>query len=68
MAKSTKYTSEEIGAEKTCRNDDPATPVDKCMKKFGEKFCDDKGHKSYLMINWSSSDNGYSDPDLIYCK
>ncbi len=68
MAKSTKYTSKEINAEKTCRTNDAAMPVGKCMKKFGDKFCKGKGHKTYVMVNWSSSADGYSIPTLIYCK
>jgi hypothetical protein len=67
-AKSVKYTSKQIGAEKTCRNDDAVMPVAKCMKKFGEQFCKDKGHKTYIAVNWSSSVKGYSDPTSIYCK
>jgi hypothetical protein len=67
-AKSHKYTSEIIGAQKTCKSGDPSAPVDKCIKAFADKFCKDKGHKTYVMANWKSSGNGYSDPTLIYCK
>ncbi len=68
LAKSVKYTSEQIGAEKTCRSDDASLPVDDCMKEFGEEFCKEKGHKTHVMVSWSSSVPGYSDPDIIYCK
>lgn len=68
IAKSHKYTSDMIGAKKTCKSGDPSTPVDKCIKAFADKFCKDKGHKTYVMANWSSSGNGYTDPTLIYCK
>jgi len=67
-AKSTKYTAKQIGAEKACRNDDPAMPLAKCMKDFGDRFCQEKGHKTHIMVNWSSDQPGYSSPDMIYCK
>lgn len=67
-AKSVKYKAEQIGATKTCRDNDPAMPVKTCIKKFAEKFCQGKGHKTYVMANWASSGNGYTDPSLIYCK
>ena len=68
QAKSTKYDAAAIGASKTCRNDDAANPVSKCIKTFAEKFCKDKGHKSYVAANWASAKDGYSNPNLIYCK
>lgn len=67
-AKATKYTSSEIGASKTCKQKDAAMPVEDCMKKFGDTFCKAKGHKTHIMVNWSSSGDGYANPDLIYCK
>ncbi len=68
FAKSTKYEAEAIAASKTCRNDDAANPVSKCIKAFAEKFCKDKGHKSYVAANWATTKDGYSNPNLIYCK
>ncbi len=68
FAKSEKYTAENIGAEKTCKSDGAAVPVKDCMNEFAEKFCKEKGHKTHMMVSWSSSGDGYSDPDVIYCK
>jgi len=68
QAKSVKYTSEDIGAQQTCKSEDEANPVKDCMQEFGEKFCKEKGHKTYVMVNWSSSGGGFSDPTIIYCK
>ena len=68
LAKSEKYTAESIGAEKTCESDEATVPVKDCMNEFAEKFCKDKGHKTHMMVSWSSSGDGYSDPDVIYCK
>ena len=62
-----KFSSEEIGAQKTCRKDDSAVPVHKCMKKFAKEFCVSKGYKDSKAVQWSSSGDGYSDPVEIYC-
>lgn len=68
LAKNVKYKSKQIGAEKTCRNDDKVTPVAKCMQKFGDKFCKEKGHRSRVMVSWESVADGYSNPTVIYCN
>ena len=66
-AKTVKYKGEQIGAKETCKDKDPAMPVQKCIKKFAETFCKDKGHKSYIAANWETT-KGYANPTSIYCK
>ena len=68
MAKNKKYTEENIEAEKTCQTDEATVPLKDCMNEFAEKFCRDNGHNTHVMVSWSSSGDGYSDPDVIYCK
>jgi hypothetical protein len=63
-----KFNKAEIGAKETCRKDNAAAPLSKCMAKYAKEFCTEKGFKDYKAVNWTSSGGGYYVPSSINCS